>query len=1231
MSKYTTITAALLFIFCSATAQKIDYDNSSKWYLGFNMGATWQTTDVANKTNVGYGLTLGKSFNYNYGKRTTFDIRMRYLRGYWYGQDNDTTSLVGYTGSALKQYKDTFGFSVNNFQADVHRLALELVLHANGVRERSGWDPYIFGGIGFTWYQTFGDLINQDSIGGNGMYNYAPAMLSQSYINSTLDGIYDSALDGNNKSTFNVGVMPSIGIGIGYQVGKRVSLGLEHKTTFTLVDNFDGYVDPSSKYNDIYHYTSAFINFRFRSGGHGGGRVDNLNTGGGGTTNNLTGCNNPTVVYVTPSRSTVSSTSMTYTVSAEVKDVRSKESIVFKHNGVSTLNFTYNVSTKMLEAPVVLTQGENTFEIVATNSCGNTTKSVSLNFSPCLAPVVAWINPTNNTNMNVTSPAFNLSAMVQNITGNDQVSVMHNSQLVNNFNFDTKSGKIDASVSLLAGSNTFTITVTNNCGTTSESVSITYQGCIPPSVSLMPGVNNGATVSNPNFTLNASVLNYTNGQSLTVTQNGKNNNFNYNSTNNALQGNYVLVPGLNTFVVTAVNSCGTDTKTFTVNYRNCNSPTISVISPNSNNSIVDNPTFSYSATVNNVNSGQSVKVQQNGKVVSSTFSTASRVVSGTVTLVNGVNTFAIIATNECGSVTETFTVNYIPCVAPVIAITSPVGMNSSTTNSSLNFTATVTNGQTASVTQNGSLLESQFTSSNGKLATKATLRPGVNTFVVTATNACGTTTETVTVTLADCPLPVISVSSPVGMNSSTTNSSLNFAATVTNGQTASVTQNGSLLESQFTSSNGKLATKATLRPGVNTFVVTATNACGTTTETVTVNFEECSKPVINLLNPTALNTEVSNASFSFSAAIQNVINAASVNTTMNGGAVNGIYNVASKTLNGAVTLNKGSNVFVITAKNDCGTATLSFTVKYKEPEVDNQKITICHYPPGNTDNPQTIEIPLSAWPAHQAHGDKLGPCDTGNTGGQGNGNSGGNSGNQGGNSGNTDNPNQKITICHYPPGNTDNPQTIEIPLSAWPAHQAHGDKLGPCDTGNSGGQGNGNSGGNSGNQGGNSGSSNSNSGSGNSGSASQGNGNTGSQSGNSGSSNANSSSGNTNTNSGSGNGNNGHGNNTDGIDSSNPGKGKGGPGSRADGSTDDENSKGSGKAAVKPTTSGGTSNSSGSATKSTNAPAPDKTKTTEPVKKTETNPETEQKPPVKEEPKTAPATETKPAGSRGGK
>lgn len=93
----------LLFSSYSQTFN-VDYDNSSKWFLGLNVGAAWNTTDVTNKTDAGWGIILGKSYGYNFYSPLTFDIRARYLRGFWYGQDTDTSSLSGYSGQALSGY-----------------------------------------------------------------------------------------------------------------------------------------------------------------------------------------------------------------------------------------------------------------------------------------------------------------------------------------------------------------------------------------------------------------------------------------------------------------------------------------------------------------------------------------------------------------------------------------------------------------------------------------------------------------------------------------------------------------------------------------------------------------------------------------------------------------------------------------------------------------------------------------------------------------------------------------------------------------------------------------------------------------------------------------------------------------------------------------------------------------------------------------------------------------------
>ena len=41
-------------------------------------------------------------------------------------------------------------------------------------------------------------------------------------------------------------------------------------------------------------------------------------------------------------------------------------------------------------------------------------------------------------------------------------------------------------------------------------------------------------------------------------------------------------------------------------------------------------------------------------------------------------------------------------------------------------------------------------------------------------------------------------------------------------------------------------------------------------------------------------------------------------------------------------------------------------------------------------------------------------------------------------------PDHKVDVCHIPPGNPANAHTINVDVSAVPAHLAHGDYLGEC-------------------------------------------------------------------------------------------------------------------------------------------------------------------------------------------
>jgi hypothetical protein len=165
----------LLLTVTSISAQNVNY-SSSKWFWGLNYGGTWHSTDLDHERYNGWGLTLGRSFKYDYGHAVSFDLRGRFLAGQWYGQSDAFSTLNGQDLSlnpVLTPYLTGANQYVHNFRADIRELDLELVLHAGRLRERTGFDPYIFGGVGLTWQQTWSDVLDT-----NGIYDYNSLDLS---------------------------------------------------------------------------------------------------------------------------------------------------------------------------------------------------------------------------------------------------------------------------------------------------------------------------------------------------------------------------------------------------------------------------------------------------------------------------------------------------------------------------------------------------------------------------------------------------------------------------------------------------------------------------------------------------------------------------------------------------------------------------------------------------------------------------------------------------------------------------------------------------------------------------------------------------------------------------------------------------------------------------------------------------------------------------------------------
>jgi PKD repeat protein len=414
----------------------------------------------------------------------------------------------------------------------------------------------------------------------------------------------------------------------------------------------------------------------------------------------------------------------------------------------------------------------------------------------------------------------------------------------------------------------------------------------------------------------------------------------------------------------------------------CNPPSIQVTNPTQNGQTVNQTSFIITASIANITSNQGISYVVNGR--STSFSFVNGAFSNTVNLANGWNTFILTATNGCGSVTETITLNYTapvnntpqmitichyppgnngnpqtleiplsswpahqahgdilgpcpvvnptpPCNPPLIQVTNPAQSAQTVQQTVLNITANVANAATMTCMVNGDVIPSNFALTNGSFSLPVTLSNGTNMIVLTAVNSCGTDTETFTVNYTapvdNTPQKVTICHYPPGNSG-----------------------NPQTIEIPLSAWPAHQAHGDVLGP------------CPV------VNTPPCNPPSIQVTNPTQSGQTVQQTAFNITANISNIANNQGIVYTVNGKPFTG-FSFNNGSFSNSVNLNPGLNTFTITVTNGCGTDTETITINYSEPAP--QTMTICHQ--GNRTQ-ETMVIPVSEWPMHQAHGDIVGPC-----------------------------------------------------------------------------------------------------------------------------------------------------------------------------------------------------------------------------------------------------------------
>jgi subtilisin family serine protease len=554
----------------------------------------------------------------------------------------------------------------------------------------------------------------------------------------------------------------------------------------------------------------------------------------------------PTVSITSPANGASYLTTTLVTLSGSASDTQDG-SLSSKIAWSSSLSGALGTGANLSES---LSAGTHTITAKVTDSGGlSATASVTITVSaPNTPPTVSITSPVTGSSAVSGSPIQFTGSASDTQDGNISSKLVWTSSL---------SGQIGTgasfSTSLVAGTHTITASVTDSGGltTTSAITVVVTNPNTPPTLSILAPANNASVVSGTAISFSGTASD---------TQDG-----NLSSKivwTSSLRGQIgtgasfstSLVAGTHTITASVTDSGGlTTTSAITVVVTNPNAPpTLSILAPANNASVVSGTAISFSGTASDTQDGN-----LSSKIVW-TSSLSGQIGTGasfSTSLAAGTHTITASITDS-GGLTTTSAITVVvtnPNTPPTLSILAPVNNTSVVSGTAISFSGT------ASDTQDGNLSSKiVWTSSlRGQIGTGASfstsLVAGTHTITASVTDSGGLTTTsaiTVVVTNPNTP-PTLSILAPANNASVVSGTAISFSGT------ASDTQDGNLSSKiVWTSSlSGQIGTGASfstsLVTGTHTITASVTDLGGlTTTAAIMVTVTKPNTPPsISILAP----------------------------------------------------------------------------------------------------------------------------------------------------------------------------------------------------------------------------------------------------------------------------------------------------------------------------------------------------------------------------------------------
>ncbi|MBA4323050.1 MAG: hypothetical protein C0408_09565, partial [Odoribacter sp.] len=427
-------------------------------------------------------------------------------------------------------------------------------------------------------------------------------------------------------------------------------------------------------------------------------------------------------------------------------------------------------------------------------------------------------------------------------------------------------GNVRSTVTLAEGRNTFIITGTNEAGSNRDDVVIIYNKPVTVVLPQLKFINPASpvTVEKNILAISVQTKNVKVWQDVTVVVNGIDfSNFSF-SPEGVVQTNIPLKAGINKVQVTGRNESGSASDFATITYTEPSKvipPSINILFPGTSPFKTFEQVQEIKARITGISGKEKILFSFNGiNIPGFTYDVNSLVLSASVTLREGSNTIIITARNDAGQDVKSQNINKEtrPCPPPVLRMIEPAQNELTTDNPSFTIrteTRNIVSREGLSIILNNRPV-TEYSFSSNEITYVASLVPGLNTYVISAANNCGT--EKITYSFfykpaeviieKPCPKPALTFSiTPV----TRPDANHELKGTVTNVKNMSditLTVNDNTFEGfSFIPNTGEISSVFNFNPGSYTIKVAVMNECGQDTYSKTVVIEE--KPCGIRINP----------------------------------------------------------------------------------------------------------------------------------------------------------------------------------------------------------------------------------------------------------------------------------------------------------------------------------------------------------------------------------------------